>query len=134
MYPDLDNLIRLSDIYKISIDDLLKKNDELKSKIAENNKEIKDRREKLKRVNTQLYQNSNEGLMLIAVAIISTLISPLGLVIPIYVLWRNTKYNSLYKTIIFVSIVAMLVSALGCYAIISDNWLHPASTTVYRIK
>ncbi|WP_268912729.1 helix-turn-helix domain-containing protein [Lentilactobacillus sp. SPB1-3] len=135
VYPDLDNLIKLSDIYKISVDDLLRENNEgLKSRIEENNTEIKDSLEKSKRVNTQFYQNNIEGLMLIAISILSTLIPPLGLVIPAYVIWRNTKYNSLYKTIMFVSVIAILVSALSCYAIISDNWIHPANTTVYRIK
>ena len=36
-YPDLDNLVRLSEYYEISIDDLLKENQGLKAKIAENN-------------------------------------------------------------------------------------------------
>ena len=36
-YPDLDNLVRLSEYYEISIDDLLKENQGLKTKIAENN-------------------------------------------------------------------------------------------------
>ncbi|WP_252893793.1 helix-turn-helix domain-containing protein [Lentilactobacillus senioris] len=62
VYPDLDNLIRLSDIYKVSIDDLVNKNSELKSQIKLNNKKIKEQKEKLGKVNTQLYQNTNEGI------------------------------------------------------------------------
>lgn len=133
-YPDLDNLIRLSDIYKVSIDELVKKNAELKSQIDDNNQKIRDKRKQLKEVNTKLYQNSNEGIILLILAIVSTLIPPLGLFIPGYTIWRNTKYNILYKTIIVVSVIAILISILNCYVIITDNWIKPANTTVYNIK
>ncbi|MFT9086934.1 helix-turn-helix domain-containing protein, partial [Liquorilactobacillus sp.] len=54
-YPDLDNLIALSDLYKISIDELLKENEQLKDKIEENNTKINEKRKTLKLVNTRLY-------------------------------------------------------------------------------
>ena len=46
-YPDLDNLVRLSKYYEISIDDLLNENQELKEKIAENELHIKESQKKL---------------------------------------------------------------------------------------
>ena len=36
-YPDLDNLVRLSEYYEVTVDDLLKENQGLKKKIAPNN-------------------------------------------------------------------------------------------------
>lgn len=47
-YPDLDNLILLSDIYKVSIDELLKENAKLKKKLEENNDQIANNKKKLK--------------------------------------------------------------------------------------
>ncbi len=53
---------------------------------------------------------------------------------PGYTIWRNTKYNSLYKTIILVSILVIILSILNCYVIINDNWIQPSQTTVYKIN
>lgn len=133
-YPDLDNLIMLSEIYKISIDDLLKENSELKKQIDANDTEIRIKREQLKKVNTSLYQNSDEGIMLIILTIISAIIPPLGIFLPGYIIYRNNKYNSLYKTILVVSIIVIGVSLINTFIIISDNWLRPSSTTVYNIN
>jgi len=132
-YPDLDNLIQLSDIYKMSIDNLLKQNIELKRKIGVNNEKIAEKRNQLKKVNKNLYQNSDEGLLLIILVIISSIIPPVGVFLPIYIIWRNNKYNSLYKTILFVSLVVILVSMVGTYVILSDNWIEPSKTTVYKV-
>ena len=41
-YPDRDNLVRLSEYYEVTVDDLLKENQGLKKKIDENNGTIKD--------------------------------------------------------------------------------------------
>lgn len=132
--PDLYNLIKLSDIYKVSIDDLVKKNADLKSQIESNNQKIKEKKEQLGKVNTQLYQNTNEGLILVLLSIISTLIPPIGIFMPMYVMWRNTKYNSLYKTIIIVSIIAIIISLVNSFVIINDNWPQTNNTTVYKIN
>lgn len=43
-YPDIDNLILLSKIYEVSIDELVQENKELKKKIDENNQTIEEHR------------------------------------------------------------------------------------------
>lgn len=133
-YPDLDNLVRLSDIYQLSIDDLIRENSELASKIHANNAEIKEKQVQLKKVNTEIHQNTDEGLILILLVLASALIPPIGMVLPLYAIWRNTKYNSLHKTIIVISIVVMIVSLMGTYVIIDDNWITPSKTVVYQVK
>lgn len=133
-YPDLDNLVRLSDIYQLSIDELIRENSELASKIHANNAEIKEKQVQLKKVNTEIHQNTDEGLILILLALASALIPPIGMVLPLYAIWRNTKYNSLHKTIIVISIVVMIVSLMGTYVIIDDNWITPSKTVVYQVK
>ncbi|MTV81394.1 helix-turn-helix domain-containing protein [Secundilactobacillus folii] len=131
-YPDIDNLVYLSQLYEVSIDNLLKDNDEMKEKISVNEAAIKDKRGKLKKVNKTLFQNSDEGLFLIILALVSAIIPPIGIVMPLYVMWRNSKYNSLYKTIYLISIVIIMVSILGTSIYVSDNWLSPTETHVYR--
>lgn len=133
-YPDLDNLIALSDLYKISIDELLKENEQLKDKIEENNTKINEKRKTLKLVNTRLYQNKDEGILLFIAAVISALIPFLGIIVPFYILWRNNKYNSFYKTIIIASVLVILVSSYNIYAFTVENWLIPSQTTVVKVK
>ncbi len=133
-YPDLDNLVRLSDIYQLSIDELIRENTELASKIQVSNAEIKKKQVQLKKVNTEIHQNTDEGLILILLVLASALIPPIGMVLPLYAIWRNTKYNSLHKTIIVISILVMIVSLMGTYVIIDDNWITPSKTVVCQVK
>jgi len=90
-------LVRLSDIYQLSIDELIRENSELASKIHANNAEIKEKQVQLKKVNAEIHQNTDEGLILILLVLASALIPPIGMVLPLYAIWRNTKYNSLHK-------------------------------------
>ncbi|MBT9670456.1 helix-turn-helix domain-containing protein [Secundilactobacillus kimchicus] len=133
-YPDIDNLILLSDLYKTSIDHLIQNNTELREKIAANDQEIADKQKKLKQVDRQLYQNRNEGLLLLVLALVSAIVPPVGVLLPIYVMWRNTKYNSLYKTIYLVSLLVILISLWGTAIFVMDNWLEPTHTEIYRIN
>lgn len=135
VYPDLDNLVRLSDIYKIPIDDLIKGSNEQSMVEKEtNNLENNYEDSSLNKINVSKYQNVTQGLMLMILAIVSTLVAPLGILVPIYVIWRNTKYNILHKTIIVVSIIAIFISMVNCFVIINDNFPLSNRTTVYQIN
>ncbi|MDV7719576.1 helix-turn-helix domain-containing protein [Pediococcus ethanolidurans] len=133
-YPDLDNLIDLSNVYKVSLDDLIREKQELKEKLGLTDTQIDEQRKKLSNVNTKLYQNTDEGLILLIVSLISTMIPPVGIFVPMYVLWRNNKYNSLYKTIMLVSIIAIIVSLTNSFVIFSDLFLNLGTNTVYPTK
>ncbi|MCM2629757.1 helix-turn-helix domain-containing protein [Lactiplantibacillus plantarum] len=133
-YPDLDNLIQLSYIYQISLDDLLKEQKELRKKLGVTEQEIVDRKRSLHKVNTALYANKDEGIQLILMTLVSSLIPLVGIFLPMYVLWRNTKYNCLFKTIIVISISVILISIFNSLIITSD--LFPSilnKTTVIKI-
>lgn len=130
-YPDLDNLIDLSNVYKVSLDDLIREKKELKEKLNLTDAQINEQRKKLSTVNTKLYQNTDEGLILLIVSLISTMIPPVGIFVPMYVLWRNNKYN---KTIMLVSIIAILVSLTNSFVIFSDLFLNLGTNTVYPTK
>ena len=49
-YPDIDNLVYLSQLYKVSIDSLLKDNDDMRAKIGANNAEISEKQRQLKKL------------------------------------------------------------------------------------
>lgn len=133
-YPDIDNLVYLSSLYEVSIDSLLKDNDAMKEKIGANEAEIADKRKKLKRVNKELFQNRDEGLFLMILTLVSAIVPPIGIFVPFYVMWRNSRYNSLYKTIYLASAIVVLVSLVGTGVYVFDNWLSPTETHVYRVN
>lgn len=132
-YPDIDNLVYLSQLYDVSVDSLLKDNDEMKAKIGANNIEIHEKPKQLKKVNRNLFQNRDEGLILVMLALISAIVPPVGILLPVYVMWRNSRYNSLYKTIYLVCAVVILISLWGTWIIVSDNFFQP-QTHVYRVN
>lgn len=124
-YPDLNNLILLSELYKVSIDELIRENKQLKEKIEENTEQIEDKKQKLQFINKQIEKESDEGLILLAIAAIASFITPLGFIIVPFIIWRNKASNSLYKVVYIVSICALLSNIYGGYA-------HFVNITNYR--
>lgn len=133
-YPDIDNLVYLSQLYEVSIDDLLKDNGELQAKLGTSETEIDDKQRQVKQLNKAPYQNRDEGLFLMILALVSAIVPPVGIIIPIYVMWRNSKYNCLYKLIYLVSVIVLLMSIAGTAVYVSDNWFSPTETHVYRVN
>lgn len=83
-YPDIDNLILLSKIYDISTDDLLKSR-ELNSEANNtypNEKVILEK--KVKKL-------TDEGLLLLIITLISTLLTPIGIIISSIIIYKNKK-------------------------------------------
>lgn len=101
-YPSLDNLIALSELYRISIDDLLKDNEELRQKIERNQKRIQQYDEHLMEIDTSIseiqkgafdYEKKDEFLFCLTLICLGILLLPLGPVIPIsyFIVKRNSK-------------------------------------------
>lgn len=91
-YPSLDNLIALSELYRISIDDLLKDNEELRQKIERNQNRIQQYDEHLMEIDTSIsdiqkgafdYEKKDEFLFCLTLICLGILLLPLGPVIPI---------------------------------------------------
>ena len=127
-YPDLDNLVRLSKYYEISIDDLLNENQELKEKIAENELHIKESQKKLDHIRSS--SERDEGFALLLISLIGCLVAPLGLVIAPLVLKRNKATNTFHRGVIMASVVCFLVSLWGGYALLSTIFHWGAPPTV----
>ena len=92
----------------ISIDDLLKENQGLKEKIAENNFKIKDSRQKLDHIRSGYERD--EGLALLIISLVGCLVTPLGILIAPIVLKRNKVTNTFHRGVIVTSIVCMLIN------------------------
>lgn len=92
-YPSIDNLISLSELYKLSIDDLLKDNEELREKIERNKKRIQEYKGQLDRLNETIkenkepefgeYDKKDEFLFCLTLILISIILLPIGPILPI---------------------------------------------------
>ncbi|AGY80848.1 MULTISPECIES: helix-turn-helix domain-containing protein [Carnobacterium] len=126
-YPDLDNLVKLSTYYEVSIDELLKENQNLKKKIEINELEIEESNKKI----DSIWRNTekDEGLILLILAFMGCLIAPFGLFVAPIVMKRNKKTNTLHKFVYFACACSLLVNAFVIYSITGD-YLGWGTTTV----
>ncbi len=126
-YPDLDNLVKLSTYYEVSIDELLKENQELKKKLKENKGKIEENVQKLAFIRGS--SEKDEGLLLLIIAFIGSLIPPIGLIIAPIIIKKNKKTNTLYKFVYLACVCCMLVNVYALYFTVG-NYLGWGTTTV----
>ena len=102
-YPDLDNLIILSNLYNISLDELVDNKSEVQGKIriSSSSSDSKD-----------LLFAHIEEILLAVILSISCLFTPIGLLVPIGVLIWMKKNQKFYIAIIAFVIFCIL---LNCY-------------------
>lgn len=133
-YPDLDNLVRLSEFYEVSIDELLKENQELKEKISDNKLTISGPKKKLKYLKNGAYRD--EGLALLIISLLSSLISPFGLLIVPLVLKKNKATNTFHKLVIVASIMSLLINVFILYGHLGNvfHWGGPSSVEYLGIN
>lgn len=112
-YPDLDNLVRLSEYYEISIDDLMKEVQNLEI-ISDKKVKAVDSQEKLD------YLERDEGLALLLICLISCLIAPLGLIIAPMILKRNKATNTFYRGVVAASAICFIISLFVSYSHLSN--------------
>lgn len=126
-YPDLDNLIHLSEYYEVSLDELLKENLHLKEQFTtvNNTPKISNSIKNLKNESDQ-----DEGFALLIISLIGCLVSPLGLIIALVVLKRNKISNTFYKGVIVASLICILVNFWGTYALLSTFFHWGSSPNV----
>lgn len=117
-YPDLDNLVKLSEYYEVSTDELLKENQELKKKIKKNELKIEEYYQKLNFIHAK--SEKDEGLILFVLALLSFLITPLGLIVSPVLIIRNKKTNTLYKIVYLACIFCIVFNLFILYGILGD--------------
>ena len=127
-YPDLDNLVKLSTYYEVSIDELLKENQELKNKIEKNEVKIEETVQRLDfiRGNT----DKDEGLILLILAFMGCLIAPFGFFVAPIVIKRNKTTNTLHKIVYFACACCLLVNLFVIYSLVTDTLGWGGTTTV----
>ena len=123
-YPDLDNLVLISELYQVSIDHLIKENEELFKKIDQNAQEIQDKKQKLREIEQEVLQitgkEKDESLLLLLLAAVSSLIFPLGLLLIGFVLIRNKRQNRFYKLIWLVGLIVLFINVYSGIGIVGD--------------
>lgn len=128
-YPDLDNLVKLSTYYEVSIDELLKENQELKKKIEQNEVKIEENVQKLNFIRGT--SEKDEGLILLVLSFLGFLITPLGLITSPILIVRNKKTNTLYKFIYIACICCIAYNLFIGYGILSDIFGWGTTTVEY---
>ena len=102
-YPDIDNLVLLSEMYGVSTDELLK--DKVEDIQLEVNTPIK---------NEQEAKDNNRRLILLLIVIISTLFPGIGLLVTLsillYCLIDKKKVSKVYNVIMAVCLVVNIIN------------------------
>lgn len=133
-YPDVDNLLLLSELYQVSVDELLRENKKLKEAIHKNNNEIKDTRKKLKFIQQKINADvQDESLFLLMMSGIASFIFPLGFILGGISIFRNKKSNSLYLLVYIVAVFAIFLNLYDGYIHVS-NYMNWGETTIEKIE
>lgn len=95
-YPDIDNLIKISRLYKVSVDEMLVEA-ELNGKSNTDKNSIK-----------LTTKHIDESWVLTLLTVLSIAIAPFGLISIPLILWRNKKNNQFYKLILLSAIIIFI--------------------------
>lgn len=133
-YPDIDNLALLSELYEVSLDDLVKEQRELNEQLHENQVKQKSTHQKLNVISKEMAKKQDEGLMLLVISLVSAFIPFLGIIIPVYVMWGNTRNNSFYRLIFWVSGAVILVSLWHMGIILDDLFFSKSDTSITLVN
>lgn len=133
-YPDIDNLVLLSELYEVSLDDLVKEQRELTEQLHENQVKQKSTHQKLNVISKEMAKKQDEGLMLLVISLVSAFIPFLGIIIPVYVMWRNAQNNSFYRLIFWVSGIVILVSMWNIGIIVDDVFFTKSDTSITLVN
>lgn len=116
-------------MYSVTLDDLLAENETLKKKLNINTKNIIEATKRQTFLNRKMYNAQDESMELLILAIVSAIIPMLGIFIPIYVMFRNNKFNSLFRWIYIVAIIVLLVSLIS-----TGVWTYDMFFTHYHTE
>lgn len=122
-YPDIFNLKLLCDLYEISVDSLLKDDEEI-GKIS-----IKDCEEE--KTHAKQYDKNVEMLFLLVIMIVSCIIPFLGVPVSLAVLIYKKKMNKSY-TIIFnvILILCLVLSLVNSLILLNELYFHIGEATI----
>lgn len=108
-YPDIDNIVLLSKLYKISVDELLG-NAVNKTLVQEQTPEIQ--------LLDKASQNILETICLATILVLACQFTILGLLVPIVIAIWQTKTQRCYKIIYLLCIVCFAISSYNLYVML----------------
>ena len=122
-FPDIDNLIRLSRLYGVTLDELVGVERE-KEETTEKDKEEEK---------TGCSNQSILGWVMIAVAVCSCWISPVGIVASLIILYKSREINSKkWRWLVrAVALTTMAVSIHGSYIILTAMYWEGQGSVEY---
>ncbi|MCU7356654.1 helix-turn-helix domain-containing protein [Enterococcus dispar] len=135
-YPDLDNLVLLSEIYDVSIDELLKEDERNRNRIVDNsNAPICIEDNKIESgTESHKEMKRDDSLLLMILAIVSCPIPPLGIIIPLILYKKITTTDRFHKLLKFVCICCCLLSIYNSF-LLANSWIfHYGDSSVELIE
>ncbi len=123
-YPDLDNIILLSDLYGVSVDELLGK-DSPESDIQEINVKTASEENVLGNASNSVL----EILCLAVILVLSCQFTILGIITPIAITIWLKKNKRTYKIIYILCIICLIISLSNGY-IMLENILNLGTSTI----
>lgn len=135
-YPDLDNLVLLSEIYNVSIDELLKEDERNGNRIVDNsNAPICIEDNKIESgTEPHKEMKRDDSLLLMILAIVSCAIPPLGIIIPLILYKKITTTDRFHKLLKIVCICCCLLSIYNSF-LLANSWIfHYGDSSVELIE
>lgn len=135
-YPDLDNLVLLSEIYNVSIDELLKKDERNRNRIVGNNSnDILIESDKTdSKAEKHKEMKKDDSLLFMILAIVSCAIPPLGIIIPLLLYKKITTTDRFHKLLKFVCICCCLLSMYNSLLLANSWFFHYGDSSVEFIE
>lgn len=130
-YPDIENLIVLSNLYNVSLDELLKE-DEQNNRGDELSEEEPDKEEK--KVHPYIDRSFVEIVGISITAMLTCGIPILGLIVNIiligYCIHKKLKVNLIYKIIL---IIFFVLSVYNTYVYLDFMFIHTGKATIEKV-
>jgi transcriptional regulator with XRE-family HTH domain len=124
--PDIDNLILLSKLYKVSTDELLMEDSEvMESNLIDQNISS----EKVKE-NYEPYEN----FLLIIISVIGCMFPGIGLLVSIaIIIYCKTKKKHLNKIHIVIIIMCIIINVINAWSWLNSIWFHSGRATIEKV-
>lgn len=124
--PDIDNLILLSKLYKISTDELLMEDSEVMESISVD--------QNISSEKVKEDSESQDNFLLIIIAVIGCMFPGIGLFISIAVIiYCKIKKKHLNKIHIIIIIMCIIVNVINAWSWLNSIWFHSGRATIEKV-
>ena len=130
--PDIDTLVKLSDLYEISLDRLLREEETVQEKEKKADDVIEDAVSNDKEAKNERLEEKHyiEILFLIVLLIVSCLIPILGIVVSVGVIFLAKKRASYSRILKILALICLIISIYNLTVILNGMFFHSGRATV----